>query len=380
MIKENILNSLLEDFKKPRLEFGGENYITRRREWFDKPMEKIRPLLEKDKLERLSVEEAQRIYNEMTVGGPKLYPRSFIENGVEKIRRALTYLLYGSGPLEERFFNFIENVNSEYFLKGVGKAFASTALFLYNHKEYAVWNGAIDGGLRKLELLPGKTRGESVGQIYLKIIKSMKDLQKYCGFEDLSITDEFVELIFHEKIGGNVLGEPEPPIEPPIEEPPKEEDIHLKIQWMMVKIGIWEGYDVWVAGNDRNKSYNNEKFSDLCLAELPQLAGPEVLKIARSIDVIWFRKRSSQPVRFFEIEHTSSVYSGLLRLNDVKIDYPLPKATIIADTKRKNLYDSQISRRTFQDSELAEVCDFMSYDDIKKWFDAEKVVHKLRKA
>ena len=113
------------------------------------------------------------------------------------------------------------------------------------------------------------------------------------------------------------------------------------------------------------------------MAELPHLAGPEVLKIARSIDVIWFKKKSSQPVRFFEIEHTSSIYSGLLRLNDVKIDYPLPKASIVADAKRKNLYESQISRRTFQHSELAEVCDFMSYKDIEKLFQAQKVIHDM---
>lgn len=347
MIKESILNRLLEEFKRPRPEFGGKNYITRRREWFDKPMKRIKPMLEKDKLDKLTIEEARKIYDEMTVGGPRLYPRSFIENGIEKIRKDLIYLIYGSEPLEERLFNVIENVSHEYYLKGVGRAFASTALFLHNHRDFAIWNGAIDGGLAKLGLMPRKERGEHRGQLYVNIIKVLKDLQKECGFEDLSVTDEFVELIFHGKIGESVLKEPEPPIEPPAEEPSREKDIHLKMQWMLIKIGIWEGYDVWVAGNDRNKSYNREKFSDLCLQDLPHLAGPEVLKIARSIDVIWFKKKSAQPVRFFEIEHTSSIYSGLLRLNDVKIDYPLPKATIVADSNRKNLYESLLILKLF---------------------------------
>ena len=73
------------------------------------------------------------------------------------------------------------------------------------------------------------------------------------------------------------------------------------------------------------------------------------------------------------------MYSGLLRLNDVKIDYPLPKATIVASHGRRDLFDTQISRRTFVYSELADVCDFMDYDDIEKLFESEKVRAEMLK-
>lgn len=130
MIKETVLKQLVEEFSRPRPEFGGENYITRRRDWFDRPMERIRALLDRDRLSKITVEEAQRIYKEMTVGGPQLYPRSFIENGIEKIRRSLDHLLYGEDPLGARFFDVVGNMDSEYRLSGVGRAFASTALLL----------------------------------------------------------------------------------------------------------------------------------------------------------------------------------------------------------------------------------------------------------
>jgi len=94
-MKEEILNKLVEEFVRPREEFRRKNYITRRRDWFDKPMESIRPLLEKKKLEKLNIQEAKKMYKEMTVGGPQLYPKSFIENGLGRIRKALIYLLYG---------------------------------------------------------------------------------------------------------------------------------------------------------------------------------------------------------------------------------------------------------------------------------------------
>lgn len=122
-------------------------------------------------------------------------------------------------------------------------------------------------------------------------------MQEKCGFPDLSVTDEFVELIYHGKVGEQVLKEPPPPEEEPTEHvTPEKEDIHLKVQWMLVKIGDWEGYDVWVASNDYNKEFKGEKLSSLCLAQLPAFAGPEVLRIAKSIDVIWFKKKSAQPM------------------------------------------------------------------------------------
>src|SRR5713226_3527764 len=199
-IGDEDLKGLVAEFSKPRPEFEGKSYITRRRDWFDKPMQSIRPLLIKDSLPKLSEQDALKIYKEMSVGGPKLYPKTFIENGIQKIRAGLSYLLYGPEPLQERFYNFAGNPESEYRLSGVGRAFASTALFLLDHEEYAIWNGAVDGGLAALGLLPKFSNNEHLGAKYIAIVKAMKELQQRCGLEDLSLTDEFVELIFHGKL------------------------------------------------------------------------------------------------------------------------------------------------------------------------------------
>jgi hypothetical protein len=380
MINNKILKQLVEEFSKPRPEFNGKSYITRRREWFDKPMEKIRPLIESpEAIDKLTLEKAEKIYKEASVGGPRLYPKTFLENGLEKIKNSLKYLLFENEPLEKRFYNFVENPESEYRLNGVGRAFASTLLFLLDHKKYGIWNGAIDGGLKILGLLPPKDK-KNQGQRYVEILKVLKNLAKQCNFEDLSLVDEFVELIFH---GTLKIPEGEIEVTPPIEVIPSEEieekKTHLQMEWMLIKIGKWEDYDVWVAANDFNKEYKGEKFSSLCLPDLPQFAGPDALKIARMIDVIWFKKGTTRPVRFFEVEHTSSIYSGLLRLNDVNIDYPIPKATIVAAENKKRLFETQITRRTFTESGLNEVCDFMSYKEVKDWFASEQKIKKYKR-
>jgi len=389
MIDDKILKQLVEEFSKPRPEFNGKNYITKRREWFDKPMQEIRPLIESlDAIDKITIKDAEKIYQEMAVGGPRLYPKTFIENGIEKIKKSFKYLLFNKKPLEERFYNFVENPDSEYRINGVGRAFASTLLFLLDHKNNGIWNSAIDGGLEILGFLPPKERNENKGQRYIKIVGVLKDLARRCGFGDLSLVDEFVELTFHGKLGVDII--PESQIEklPPIEVMPPEElkeipleekKAHLQIEWMLIKIGKLEGYDIWIAANDFNKDFNGEKFSDLCLRELPHFAGPTILNIAKMIDVIWFRRGTAMPVRFFEVENSTSIYSGLLRINDVKIDYPISKATIVAPKNRKSLFESQLARRTFTYSELIDVCDFMDYEMVKEWFEHEKRIQEIRR-
>jgi hypothetical protein len=373
MIDKKVLQQLVEEFKTPREEFGGKSYMTRRREWFEKLLN-VKPLIATpEAIDHLTRQDAERLYNEITVGGPQLYPRTFLENGIDKIKQSLKYLLHQPEiPLEKRFYDFVEG---EYRLSGVGRAFASTALFILDPQRFGIWNAAIDGGLEMLSRLPPKRRGEHKGQRYLRILETLKQLQKECDFEDLSYTDEFVELIYHGKLSIPQISSHTPlRDEEAKEEDEKEDETHDSIQWLLIKIGRLRGHDVWVAKNDRNKSYNNERFSDLCLAELPHFSGPKVLRVAELIDVIWFKKNTAQPVWFFEIEHSTSIYSGLLRLNDVKIDYPIPKATIVGPESKRSAFDQQTRRRTFEFSELSEICNFKTYEEIKDWFNSlEKI-------
>jgi hypothetical protein len=213
-------------------------------------------------------------------------------------------------------------------------------------------------------MFPKMKRGSHLGKQYVTIVDVLKNLQVICGFQDLSITDEFVELIYHGKIGAdklkdqNVALEKVVEMEDAISASEKEDNTHLKNQYLIVKIGSARGYDVWVASNDQNKSNNSETLASLTLSELPHFAGPNVLRIAKLIDVIWFKKRTAQPVCFFEIEHSTAIYSGLLRLNDVKTDYPISKAFIVDPKERKSLFESQIQR---EHSRIASFPRFVSF-------------------
>jgi len=374
MVDRKILQQLIQEFIALREELDGKSYMSRRREWFEK-LNNLRPLIATpEAIDSLTQQTANRLYYELTVGGPKLFAKTFLENGLDRIKESLKYVLHKPEiPLEERFYRFVEDPESEYRLHGVGRDFASTALFLLDPQRYGVWNSAVDGGLKILGCLPPKRRGEHKGQRYVRIVEALQQLREECGFEDLNYTDEFVELIYH----GKLVLPPIIPPPPPPDEQMIEDSTHDKIQWLLIKIGRMRGHDVWVAKNDRNKSYNGESFSDLCLAELPYFAGPNIMRIAELIDVIWFKKNTAQPVWFFEIEHSTTIYSGLLRLNDVKIDYPIPKATIVAPENKRSIFEQQIQRRTFEASELSEICNFKNYEEIEELFNSLKKAEKI---
>ena len=77
------------------------------------------------------------------------------------------------------------------------------------------------------------------------------------------------------------------------------------------------GLDVWVASNDRSQEVNGHKFTNLSRLkkELPLQFDAATMQIIKLIDVLWFEGNSI--IAAFEIECTTSIYSGLLRMADL---------------------------------------------------------------
>jgi hypothetical protein len=156
---------------------------------------------------------------------------------------------------------------------------------------------------------------------------------------------------------------------PQAEEIPIESDsvprAHTEIQGRLRDIGLHEGFDVWVA--DRGIAYREGLMGDDCLTELP-LVAPERTRVAmRNIDVIWFRSGTGIPDRLYEVENSTTVYSGLLRFNDVMIDYPLERAFIVGgDERTQRKFEREIQRRTFEKSGLSRVTRYLDYEAIRE--------------
>lgn len=152
---------------------------------------------------------------------------------------------------------------------------------------------------------------------------------------------------------------------PEEEQPEAASRTHTEIQAKLRDIGVFEGFDVWVA--DRGTMWNGEPLGTGCLLDLPVVAAERTRVVMKNIDIIWFRRGAGHPVRFFEIEHSTTVYSGLLRFNDVMIDFPIPEAFVVGDgEKTQRKFEREIARRTFEHSGLIDVTRFLLYEKVRQ--------------
>ena len=171
------------------------------------------------------------------------------------------------------------------------------------------------------------------------------------------------------KIGLVTVPDSEPP-EDRQAETFKEPAAHTEIQWLLLKLGAEMGFSVWVARNDRNRSYNGSRFSDLAAlrSSLPLQFDDATNKTIELIDVLWLSKNSI--VAAFEIESTTSIYSGLLRMGDLvamqpNLNIPL---FLVAPEERREKVISEVNRPTFSrlDPRLAEICRYISFEALRE--------------
>lgn len=147
----------------------------------------------------------------------------------------------------------------------------------------------------------------------------------------------------------------------------------LKVQARLSEIGEKLGMKIWLPRNDRGGVLDiwNPKQGSL-LEDLPFSFDDVTLKTIKNIDVLWVKGRTI--VRAFEVEDTTSIYSGILRMADLLSLLPNleVKIHIVAPIKRRDEVFKQISRPVFSVMEggpLSELCSYVSYDSIYKLFD-----------
>lgn len=161
---------------------------------------------------------------------------------------------------------------------------------------------------------------------------------------------------------------------------------HTHIQWLLAKIGQKLGCYVWIAMNDRNRVWQGERLGDLSLKSLPNLGmDSDSQQIISLIDVLWL-KGTRAVAAAFEVEHTTSIYSGLLRMSDLiasspNINFPL---YIISPSVRLKQVRRELSRPTFQTLGLDNRCGFFSEEKlieeangIMRWANDPSAINKL---
>ena len=150
-----------------------------------------------------------------------------------------------------------------------------------------------------------------------------------------------------------------------------EEDLHTEMQYHLLKIGKALGYDPIAASNDRGKCYGEIKFSFISLNTFPELSvDRETLSTIQLIDIIWFEKTKNRAVCAFEVEKSTSIYSGILRLSDLAIsfaDQNISLFIIIPDNREKDVV-LQLSRPSIRNTSVK--IKYILFSDLREHCDA----------
>lgn len=135
----------------------------------------------------------------------------------------------------------------------------------------------------------------------------------------------------------------------------QEDDLHTEMQYHLLKIGKSLGYDVIAASNDRSRNYGGNSFSFMGLEDLPDLGiDKETTSTINLIDVLWFRKGSQRIISAFEVEKSTSIYSGILRLSDLSFALPEEQRNlflVIPDSREKDVM-LQLKRPTIKNNKV----------------------------
>lgn len=126
---------------------------------------------------------------------------------------------------------------------------------------------------------------------------------------------------------------------------------HTEIQAWIRDLGRALGYRVWVAANDRSRPYDGARLGDGCLDQLPAaLANGAGAESIRLIDVLWLEAGADRVTAAFEVEHSTTIYSGVVRMLDLALSGELHTSAglfLVAPDSREGDVRAQLRRPAF---------------------------------
>lgn len=165
-----------------------------------------------------------------------------------------------------------------------------------------------------------------------------------------------------------------------VDQPRAEARESILVQAQVARIGAEMGFRIWVPPQDRArvKECLQAEHHAAPLDRLPLNYDENTNRTIEQIDVIWLKKRSL--VRAFEVEHTTAIYSGLLRMADLLALQPNMEIRlhIVAPDEKREKVKSEIIRPVFSlldRGPLYEKCTYLSYRAIQSLAEMKHLGH-----
>lgn len=144
---------------------------------------------------------------------------------------------------------------------------------------------------------------------------------------------------------------------------------HTEVQGWLRDLGLSLGYEVWIASNDQSRQFRDAKLGDHCLTQLPaSLQNEPGIEAIRLIDVLWIQSNGGGVIAAFEVEHTTSIYSGIVRMLDLAMGTSqagLHGMFLVAPDDREHEVRAQMRRPAFQQIGDRGIR-YLSYSELEK--------------
>jgi hypothetical protein len=142
---------------------------------------------------------------------------------------------------------------------------------------------------------------------------------------------------------------------------------HSQVQTLLGAIGKLKGFDVYVPTCDACR-LDWGLVPEFPLRGAVPAGFESVANVMSEIDVIWVSAGRHTIEGLFEVEHSTPIYSGLLRFNDVLLTSPqVDRYFVVSNEARRDLFARQLFRPTFRHSGLAERTSFLEYANVFDW-------------
>ncbi|MDR0612457.1 MAG: hypothetical protein LBG45_03050 [Dysgonamonadaceae bacterium] len=148
---------------------------------------------------------------------------------------------------------------------------------------------------------------------------------------------------------------------------------HSDIEAKLLLIGSYLNYRTYTPDRGKNSIYGN--LGDLCSEkEVPTESIPKIsIDKVRKIDVIWFDEEG-YPTHAFEVEHSTDVTKGLLRLYQIhKLHIRL---YIIAEEDKRVKFNKEVNINPFY--KIKEEYIFKNYQELDEFFESVKQFTKIQ--
>jgi hypothetical protein len=268
-----------------------------------------------------------------------------------------------------RFFAFpdrVERISSNNDRRKILKAFGSGAA-----REVADWNDRqLDEKLMELRTRLQTEQPSAVLDFYESPLK-----ERWKGEQTIKTVEGEVEVTVPRD--DEELEDKETA---PTEEKLPEARQSIQIQAKLARIGAVMGFKVWIPRSDRGRvgELLQAREQAALLQDLPLNLDDTTMYTIEQIDVLWLKGRAIY--RAFEVEQTTAVYSGLLRMADLLALQPNMdiKLHIVAPDERRDRVFNEMKRPVFSMLErgpLSRRSSFLSYESVDAMNGLEHLAH-----